>query len=147
VEVGVDVRDATIIVIEEAQRFGLSQLHQLRGRVGRGDKASACVLLYSEVAGQENMPAESRLRILRETEDGFRIAEEDLALRGGGELLSTRQSGSERTVFLDFMAHSSLIAQARDEARDVVLNDFDLKTEKGMALKLLLQLFERDAAV
>ena len=90
VEVGVDVPDATIMVIEHAERFGLAQLHQLRGRVGRGDKPSVCLLLYKAPLGAV---ARERLAIMRETEDGFRIAEEDLRLRGGGEILGTRQSG------------------------------------------------------
>lgn len=144
VEVGVDISDATIIVIEEAQRFGLSQLHQLRGRVGRGDKPSACVLLYSGNASESEVAAK-RLNILRETEDGFRIAEEDLVLRGGGELLGVRQSGLERTIFLDLLAHSSLVAQARDEAAHIIQDDPELKSKKGEALKILLQLFERDS--
>src|SRR5205807_2444660 len=99
VEVGVDVRDATIMVIEKAERFGLSQLHQLRGRIGRGDQQSACVLLYSDAVrqkiyadGQEvPNPAVARLSILRDTEDGFAIAEADLSIRGGGDLLGSRQ--------------------------------------------------------
>src|ERR1700712_5318485 len=90
VEVGVDVPAATVMVIEHAERFGLSQLHQLRGRVGRGDKPSSCILLYADNSGET---AKARIRVLRETNDGFRIAEEDRKLRGGGDLLGTRQSG------------------------------------------------------
>src|SRR6266481_3967926 len=99
VEVGVDVSDASIMVIEHAERFGLAQLHQLRGRVGRGERASTCLLLYAEPLGET---AKARLSIMRETEDGFRIAEEDLKLRGAGELLGTRRSGSALALFAEF---------------------------------------------
>lgn len=142
VEVGVDVKDATIMVIEQAERFGLSQLHQLRGRVGRGDKESACVLLYSDTLAAP--VTTERLAILRETEDGFRIAETDLQMRGGGELLGVRQSGEMRTVIMDFQTHYPLIEKARDEAASILKEDPDLKTPRGEALKILLQLFERD---
>ncbi len=138
VEVGVDVRDATIIVIEKAERFGLSQLHQLRGRVGRGDKASACVLLCSESAGEV---AQSRLSILRETEDGFRIAEADLAIRGGGDLLGTRQSGLPRFIFTDLLEHQELLEQAREDITQFLDGSKPMETERGKALSLLLQLF------
>ncbi len=140
VEVGVDVKDATIIVIEQAERFGLSQLHQLRGRVGRNDKESACVMLYSEELAGVN----ERLSILRETEDGFRIAEKDLELRGGGELLGVRQSGDLSMVLMDMSAHYTLIEPMRDEAKELLERDPDLASERGQAAQLLLQLFERD---
>lgn len=138
VEVGVDVRDATIIVIEKAERFGLSQLHQLRGRVGRGDKASACVLLCSDSAGEV---ARSRLSILRETEDGFRIAEADLAIRGGGDLLGTRQSGLPRFIFTDLLEHQELLEQAREDVTQFLESDNSMESKRGAALKVLLQLF------
>jgi ATP-dependent DNA helicase RecG len=138
VEVGVDVRDATIIVIEKAERFGLSQLHQLRGRVGRGDKASACVLLCSDSAGEV---AQSRLSILRETEDGFRIAEADLAIRGGGDLLGTRQSGLPRFIFTDLFEHQELLEQAREDITQFLDSNKPMETQRGKALSLLLQLF------
>ena len=138
VEVGVDVRDATIIVIEKAERFGLSQLHQLRGRVGRGDKASSCVLLRSDSAGEV---AGSRLSILRETEDGFRIAEADLAIRGGGDLLGTRQSGLPRFIFTDLFEHQELLEQARGDTTQFLDSNKPMETPRGTALSLLLQLF------
>jgi ATP-dependent DNA helicase RecG len=144
IEVGVDVPEATIMVIEHAERFGLAQLHQLRGRIGRGDKPSTCVLLYAEPLGET---AKARLSILRETEDGFRIAEEDLRLRGAGELLGTRQSGLPEFRLADLGVHGDLLATARDDARLVLERDPDLASERGERLRALLYLFERDAAV
>ena len=141
VEVGVDVRDATIIVIEQAERFGLAQLHQLRGRVGRGDAASSCVLLYSDNAGEEAL---SRLNVLRESNDGFAIAEEDLRLRGGGDLLGLRQSGVPKFLFIDLGAHQAMIAKARQDAADIVRDNPTLEGARGEALKLLLGLFGYD---
>ncbi|MEQ1705131.1 MAG: ATP-dependent DNA helicase RecG [Rickettsiales bacterium] len=138
VEVGVDVRDATIMVIEKAERFGLSQLHQLRGRVGRGDKASSCVLLCSDSSGEV---AQSRLSILRETEDGFRIAEADLAIRGGGDLLGTRQSGLPRFIFTDLLEHQELLEQARADIIQFLGGEKPMETPRGKALMVLLQLF------
>src|SRR5262249_4983221 len=110
IEVGVDVPEATIMIIEHAERFGLAQLHQLRGRVGRGKDASTCVLLYQ---GPLSETAKARLQIMRETEDGFRIAEEDLRLRGAGEVLGTRQSGLPAFKLADPAAHADLIEIAR----------------------------------
>ncbi len=144
VEVGVDVPDATIIVIEHAERFGLAQLHQLRGRVGRGSKASTCVLLYKPPLGET---ATSRLSVLRETEDGFRIAEEDLKLRGEGELLGTRQSGTPGFQIARLEHHSDLLEIARDDARLLLSRDSDLRSERGQAVRVLLYLFGRDEAV
>jgi ATP-dependent DNA helicase RecG len=144
IEVGVDVPDATVIVIEHAERFGLAQLHQLRGRVGRGDKPSTCILLYTGPLGET---AKARLSIMRETEDGFRIAEEDLRLRGAGEVLGTRQSGVPQLRLADLAAHADLLATARDDARLVLTRDPALKGQRGEALRTLLYLFERDAAV
>ena len=114
VEVGVDVPDATVMVIEHAERFGLAQLHQLRGRIGRSDKPSTCLLLYAPPLGET---AKARLAILRESDDGFRIAEEDLRLRGAGEVLGTRQSGLPEMRLADLAAHGELLAVARDDAR------------------------------
>ncbi|MEO0636401.1 MAG: ATP-dependent DNA helicase RecG [Pseudomonadota bacterium] len=144
VEVGVDVPEASIMVIEHAERFGLSQLHQLRGRVGRGEKASSCLLVYKSPLGET---ATSRINIMRETEDGFRIAEEDLRLRGEGEVLGTRQSGSPGFRIANTEEHANLLAMARDDARLIVETDTDLKTPRGEALRLLLYLFGRDEAV
>lgn len=144
IEVGVDVPDATVIVIEHAERFGLSQLHQLRGRVGRGDKPSTCLLLYKGPLGEI---AKARLQVMRETEDGFRIAEEDLKLRGEGELLGTRQSGTPGFKLASMEAHTDLLEIARKDARLMLERDIDLQSERGQALRLLLYIFGRDEAI
>jgi ATP-dependent DNA helicase RecG len=144
VEVGVDVPEATVMVIEHAERFGLAQLHQLRGRIGRGDKPSTCLLLYASPLGDL---AKRRLSILRETEDGFRIAEEDLRLRGAGEVLGTRQSGLPSLRLADLAVHEELVAVAHDDARLVLERDPRLESARGQALRTLLYLFRRDEAV
>ncbi|MCP4380086.1 MAG: ATP-dependent DNA helicase RecG [Hyphomicrobiales bacterium] len=144
VEVGVDVSDATIMVIEHAERFGLAQLHQLRGRVGRGDKPSVCLLLYKPPLGSI---ARDRLKIMRESEDGFVIAEEDLRLRGGGEVLGTRQSGMPGFRIADPAYHADLMEIARNDARTIVDTDPGLASPRGQALRLLLYIFGRDEAV
>lgn len=144
IEVGVDVPDATIIVIEHAERFGLAQLHQLRGRVGRGSKASTCVLLYKSPLGET---AKRRLSVMRDTEDGFVIAEEDLKLRGEGELLGTRQSGAPGFQVARIEFHADLLETARDDARSLLVSDPEMQSERGEALRLLLYLFGRDEAV
>ncbi len=143
VEVGIDVPEATVMVIEHAERFGLAQLHQLRGRVGRGDRASTCLLLYGQPLGET---ARARLKVMRETDDGFRIAEEDLRLRGAGELLGVRQSGLPAFRLVDMAAHAELMAVARDDARLILDRDPTLQGPRGSALRVLLYLFERDAA-
>ncbi|HVL71924.1 MAG TPA: ATP-dependent DNA helicase RecG [Beijerinckiaceae bacterium] len=144
IEVGVDVPAATVMVIEHAERFGLAQLHQLRGRVGRGERPSTCLLLYKGPLGPV---AKARLETMRDTEDGFRIAEEDLRLRGEGELLGTRQSGLPGFRLARLETDGDLLAAARDDARLTVERDRTLATPRGEALRLLLYLFERDAAV
>lgn len=144
IEVGVDVSEAAVMVIEHAERFGLAQLHQLRGRVGRGSRESTCLLLY---AGPLGDTARRRLAVLRETDDGFRIAEEDLDLRGSGELLGTRQSGFQTFRLADPAVHADSLLAARDDARLIMERDPDLVGERGQALRVLLYLFERDAAV
>jgi ATP-dependent DNA helicase RecG len=144
VEVGVDVPEATLIVIEHAERFGLAALHQLRGRVGRGSKPGACLLLYGAPIGESGR---ARLRIMRETDDGFRIAEEDLRLRGAGEVLGTRQSGMPEFRLADLAVHADLLPVARDDARLAFERDPKLETPRGEALRTLLYLFERDAAI
>ncbi len=144
IEVGLDVPRATIMIVEQAERFGLAQLHQLRGRVGRGEGKSSCLLLYRPPLGAA---AKARLAILRETEDGFRIAEEDLRQRGAGELLGTRQSGLPDFRLADLGAHGDLIALARNDAKLALERDHNLTGERGKALTILLYLFERDAAV
>ena len=144
IEVGVDVPEATIMVIEQAERFGLAQLHQLRGRVGRSDTQSSCLLLYGEPL---SATARARLKVMRDTDDGFVIAEEDLRLRGAGEDLGTKQSGLPQFRMADLAAHAELIAVARDDARLILERDPELQSERGKALKTLLYLFERDAVV
>jgi ATP-dependent DNA helicase RecG len=144
VEVGVDVPAATIMVIENAERFGLAQLHQLRGRIGRGTEASTCLLLYKEPL---NEMSKARLRVIRETTDGFRIAEEDLKLRGEGDVLGVRQSGLPGYRIARPEVHAQLITQARDEALRVMKDNPKLKGERGEALRCLLYLFERDEAI
>ncbi len=143
IEVGVNVPEATIIVIEQAERFGLAQLHQLRGRVGRSDAASTCVLMYSMLTE----PARARLQIMRETEDGFRIAEEDLKIRGAGDLLGVRQSGLPNFRIADLELDGELMRVAQDDARLVLSQDPDLTGKRGGALRVLLYLHDRDAAV
>ncbi len=144
IEVGVDVPDATIMIIEHAERFGLSQLHQLRGRVGRGSKASSCLLLYGEPLGEI---AKQRLKVIKHTEDGFVIAEEDLKLRGGGDLLGTKQSGFPDFKVASIADHIDLLVAARDYTKMIMEKDPDLKTEAGSALRTLLYLFEYDQQV
>ncbi len=144
IEVGVDVPQATIMVIEHAERFGLAQLHQLRGRVGRGAGRSSCLLLYKGPLGET---AKARIEIMRETEDGFRIAEEDLRLRGEGDVLGARQSGLPGFRLADLAAHGSLLALAREEAQRIVVENPRLEGPRGDALRLLLNLFERGEAI
>jgi ATP-dependent DNA helicase RecG len=144
IEVGVDVPDATVMVIEHAERFGLAQLHQLRGRIGRGEQASTCLLLYGQPLTET---AQARLKIIRETEDGFQIAEEDLKIRGAGEMLGTRQSGMPQFKVADIAFHGDLLATARNDAKLIINRDPDLKSPRGEALRVLLYLFGRDAAV
>jgi ATP-dependent DNA helicase RecG len=144
IEVGVDVPSATVMVIEHAERFGLAQLHQLRGRVGRGADRSSCLLLYAPPLTET---ARARIEILRETDDGFRIAEEDLRLRGAGEVMGTRQSGLPVFRLADLSEHGELLAAARDDARLILERDPELEGARGEPLRVLLYLFERDAAV
>lgn len=144
IEVGVNVPNATIMVIEHAERFGLAQLHQLRGRVGRGDQQSYCFLVY---AGNLTETARERLKILRQTEDGFLIAEKDLELRGSGEVLGTKQSGLVEFRLANLAAHADLLISARQDAALILEKDPDLKTPRGEALRTLLYLFERDQAI
>ena len=144
IEVGVDVPDATIMVIEHAERFGLAQLHQLRGRVGRGLKDSTCLLLYNAPLTKN---ARARINVLRESEDGFVIAEEDLKLRGSGEVLGVKQSGLPQFKIADLTFHSDLLELARSDAQVILNKDPNLTSKRGLALKTLLYLFERDSAV
>ena len=144
IEVGVDVPEATIMVIEHAERFGLAQIHQLRGRVGRGAGKSTCLLLYRAPLGET---AKARLAILRDTEDGFRIAEEDLRLRGEGDVLGTRQSGSPGFQVARLETHGKYLGAARDDAALVLARDPKLESERGQALRHLLYLFGKDEAI
>ena len=144
VEVGVNVPEATVMVIEHAERFGLAQLHQLRGRVGRSDAQSRCILLYQEPLSELG---KSRLKILRETNDGFVIAEEDFRLRGMGDMLGTAQTGMPDFVLADLAHHLPLLRIAHDDAKLVLNRDTDLLSDRGRALRLLLALFEYDAAI
>ncbi len=144
IEVGVNVPSATVMVVEHAERFGLAQLHQLRGRIGRGTDASTCLLLYASPLTNQ---ARARLRMIRETEDGFAIAEEDLRLRGAGDVLGTKQSGLPAFRLANLDAHADLLDVARDDARLVTERDPTLTTPRGEAIRTLLYLFERDAAV
>jgi ATP-dependent DNA helicase RecG len=144
IEVGVDVPAANIMVIEHAERVGLAQLHQLRGRVGRGAAQSTCILLYKGPLGET---AKARIGIMRETEDGFRIAEEDLRLRGEGEVLGSKQSGLPGFRLADPAAHGDLLIAARKEAQEIVAANPRLEGERGAALRLLLNVFERGEAI
>jgi ATP-dependent DNA helicase RecG len=144
IEVGVNVPEATVMVIEHAERFGLAQLHQLRGRIGRGAEHSTCLMLYRAPLGET---AKARLAIMRETEDGFRIAEEDLRLRGEGDLLGTRQSGLPGFRVARIETHGKYLQAARDDAALVLARDPELTSERGEALRMLLYMFERDEAI
>jgi ATP-dependent DNA helicase RecG len=144
IEVGVDVPEATVMVIEHAERFGLAQLHQLRGRIGRGSGRSTCLLLYKTPLGET---AKARLAILRDSEDGFRIAEEDLRLRGEGDVLGTRQSGLPGFRVARIEVHGKLLGAARDDAGLILAQDPTLTSARGQALRHLLYLFEKDEAV
>ncbi len=144
IEVGVNVPEATVMVVEQAERFGLAQLHQLRGRVGRGDLPATCILMYRTPISQNGR---ERLQIMRDTEDGFVIAEKDLELRGGGEVLGTRQSGLPEFKFLDLEKHQRLMLMAQQEARMIVEKDPDLKSSRGEALRNLLYLHKSDDAL
>ena len=144
VEVGVDVPEASIMIIEHAERFGLAQMHQLRGRVGRGDAESSCLLLYK---GPLSETAEARLNIMKESDDGFRIAEEDLRLRGPGEVLGQRQSGEIDFALADLAVHGDLLELARDQALEALADDPDLMSAEGEDLRMLMALFERDRAI
>jgi ATP-dependent DNA helicase RecG len=144
IEVGVDVPAASVMVIEHAERFGLAQLHQLRGRIGRGAERSTCLLLYKSPLGPT---ARARLAILRETDDGFRIAEEDLRLRGEGDVLGIRQSGIPGFRIARIESHGKLLATARDDAALVLSRDPKLTSTRGEALRNLLYLFARDEAI
>ena len=144
IEVGVNVPNATIMIIERAESFGLAQLHQLRGRVGRGSGASTCLLLYDPPLGET---AARRLKLMRETDDGFKIAEEDLAIRGAGDMIGTAQSGLPRFRLADLERQASLMALAQSDARKLLNDDPDLSSPRGRAARVLLWLMEQDRAI
>ncbi len=144
IEVGVDVPKATIMVIERAEIFGLAQLHQLRGRVGRGSEASTCLLLYQSPLSESGT---KRLTVMRETNDGFRIAETDLEMRGAGDLIGTAQSGVPRFRIADMESQAPLMQIAQTDARKLLNDDPDLTTERGKAARVLLWLMEQDQAI
>lgn len=144
IEVGVDVPEATIMVIERAENFGLAQLHQLRGRVGRGSKASSCVLMYHDPLTETGR---RRLSILRETEDGFRISQEDLEMRGAGDVIGTAQSGLPRFRIADLERQGGLMALARKDAQAFLERDPTMESPRGRAVRLLLWLMEQDRAI
>ncbi len=144
IEVGVNVPNASIMVIERAESFGLAQLHQLRGRVGRGAAASTCLLVYEAPLGET---ASRRLKLLRDTEDGFRIAEEDMAIRGAGDLIGTAQSGLPRFRVADLERQTGLMALAQSDARKLLADDPDLSSPRGQAARVLLWLMQQDRAI
>jgi ATP-dependent DNA helicase RecG len=144
IEVGVNVPNANIMVIEHAERFGLAQLHQLRGRVGRGSRESFCMLVYKAPLGET---AGQRLKMMEETEDGFKIAEKDLELRGGGEILGARQSGAPGFRVAEVPGYDTLLAAASDDAALILGSDPNLTSPRGQALRMLLYVFECDEAV
>ena len=144
IEVGVDAPNATIIVIEHAERFGLAQLHQLRGRVGRSDKKSSCLLLYQ---GPLSVNGKARLEIMRQSEDGFLIAEKDWELRGSGDLLGSAQSGLPKFTLANLDRHKDLLETATQDARLLVQMDPSLTSPRGLAARNLLYLFEQDYGI
>ena len=144
IEVGVNVPNASIMVIERAEIFGLAQLHQLRGRVGRGAAQSTCLLLYQAPL---SAAGERRLTTLRDTEDGFRIAEEDLAMRGAGDLIGTAQSGLPRFRIADLERQGALMAIAQSDARRLLAEDPSLESPRGRAARVLLWLLDQDRAI
>ncbi len=144
IEVGVNVPAATIMVIERAEIFGLAQLHQLRGRVGRGSEKSTCVLLYQPPLSKTG---KKRLELMRETEDGFRIAETDLQMRGAGDLIGTAQSGVPRFRIADMETQANLMEIAQSDARALLEADPKLETERGKAVRVLLWLMEQEKSI
>jgi ATP-dependent DNA helicase RecG len=144
IEVGVDVPEASVMVVEHAERFGLAQLHQLRGRVGRGSAQSFCLLLHADGLGEA---ARRRLLLLRDTEDGFVIADEDFRLRGGGDVLGTRQAGAPGFRLADPIDHESLLHMAHQDAAVLLARDPGLTSDRGRAVRVLMRLFERTEAM
>ena len=144
IEVGVNVPNASIMVIEQAESFGLAQLHQLRGRVGRGEAQATCLLLYRAPMGET---ATKRLSLMRETEDGFRIAEAALEMRGAGDVIGTAQSGLPRFRIADLERDTGLMALAQRDARALLARDSTLDSARGRAARILLWLMGQDEAI
>ncbi len=144
IEVGIDIPNATVMIIEHAERFGLAQLHQLRGRIGRGNKESICILLYDTKIGNF---AKERISVMRETNDGFIISEKDLKLRGAGEVLGTKQSGEQNFKILNINIHENLIKIADKEAKIIVNKNPYLSGYYGNNLRILLYLFDQNKAI
>ena len=144
IEVGVNVPNATIMVIERAETFGLAQLHQLRGRVGRGSAASTCLLMYKPPLSESG---QKRLTVLRETEDGFKISETDLQMRGAGNLIGTAQSGLPRFRIADMESQTALMEIAQSDARKLLADDPKLESDRGRSARVLLWLMEQDRAI
>ena len=144
IEVGIDDPEASVMIIENAERYGLSQLHQLRGRVGRGKSQSTCILLFY---GPLSDTAKRRIKIMKETNDGFKIAEEDLDIRGSGEILGSKQSGIPNFKLSNLDIHKHLLEMAREEALCIINDDPLLKSDQGKALKILLHLFKNEVAI
>jgi ATP-dependent DNA helicase RecG len=141
IEVGIDIKDATIMVIENSEKFGLSQLHQLRGRVGRSDQKSYCLLLYSQ---NTSFTAKKRLEIMRDCFDGFEVAEEDLKIRGAGQIFGTRQSGLPEYKFANLAMHSDLLKIANKNAQVILAKNPNLEGDAGKNIKNLLSIFKYD---
>jgi ATP-dependent DNA helicase RecG len=139
IEVGIDIPNATVMVIENAERFGLAQLHQLRGRVGRGEKKSYCILLTKNYLSPDSF---NRLNVLKNSNDGFYISEQDLKIRGTGDLLGIKQSGLPTFKFVNIEEHQTIIEEAQEYAKNIILNDPNLEQETTKNLKILLQIFE-----
>ena len=144
IEVGIDIKEVTTLIVEHAERFGLAQLHQLRGRVGRNNTQSTCILLYKENLGEN---AKKRIKTMKETNDGFKIAEYDLKLRGPGEILGKKQSGLPSFLMADLSFDADLLEEVRKTVDLISLTDPKLKTNNGKNLKNLLYLFEKDSAI
>ena len=144
IEVGIDIPDANIIIIDHADRFGLAQTHQLRGRVGRGEKNGTCILLYKEPLSET---AKERLIVIKNSYDGFELSEKDLIMRGGGEILGKNQYGYEDFIFFDISIHQDLLKMATFEATDILNNDPNLASDRGKKLIDLLYLFEKNKAI
>ena len=144
IEVGIDIKDATTLIIEHAERFGLAQLHQLRGRIGRNNIQSTCILMFKENLGTN---AKKRIQTLKETNDGFKIAEYDLKLRGPGEMLGKKQSGMPSFLIADLSVDEDLLNEARNFIDEINIYDPKFKTKQGKNLKNLLYLYQKDVAL